>query len=74
VRFHIKSVNKDCLLLTIVSLISDTMRLSLGNLQSTIVDDIVSTEFEVYVHSHNEIQQLKEAISALPNVYGLRTY
>ena len=74
VRFHIKSVNKDCLLLTIVSFVSDTMRLSLGNLQSTIVDDIVSTEFEVYVHSHNEIQQLKEAISALPNVYGLRTY
>lgn len=74
IRFRVKSVNKDQLLLTIVSLVSEKMRLSLGNLHSTIVDDIVSTEFEVYVHSHDEIQQLKEAISALPNVYGLRSY
>lgn len=74
VRFHVKSVNKDQLLLTIVSLISDRMHLSLGNLESTIIDDIVSTDFEVYVHSHSEIQELKEAIAALPNVYGLRTY
>ena len=74
VRFHVKSVNKDRLLLAIISLISDTMRLSLGDLKSTIEDDIVSTEFEVYVHSHSEIQQLKEAISSLPNVYGLRSY
>lgn len=74
VRFHVKSVNKDQLLLTIVSLVSDKMHLSLGNLKSTIVDDIVSTEFEVYVHSHSEIQQLKDAISTLPNVYGLRAY
>jgi GTP pyrophosphokinase len=73
IRFHIKSVNKDQLLLTIVSLISDRMALSLGNLQSTIVDDIVSTDFEVFVHSHSEIQELKDAIAALPNVYGLRT-
>ena len=73
IRFHVKSVNKDQLLLTIISLVSEKMHLSLGNLQSTITDDIVSTDFEVYVHSHNEIQQLKEAISALPNVYGLRT-
>ena len=57
----------------IVSLISDRMALSLGNLQSTIVDDIVSTDFEVFVHSHSEIQELKDAIAALPNVYGLRT-
>jgi GTP pyrophosphokinase len=74
IRFRVKSVNKDQLLLTIVSLVSEKMHLSLGNLHSTIVDDIVSTEFEVYVHSHDEIQQLKEAISALPNVYGLRSY
>ncbi len=74
IRFHVKSVNKDQLLLTIVSLVSEKMKLSLGNLHSTIIDDIVSTEFEVYVHSHNEIKKLKEAISALPNVYGLRTY
>jgi hypothetical protein len=26
----------------------------------------------VYVHSHSEIKQLKDALSALPNVYGLR--
>lgn len=74
IHFHVKSVNKDQLLLTIVSLISDRMALSLGNLHSTIVDDIVSTDFEVYVHSHSEIQELKEAIAALPNVYGLRSY
>ena len=74
VRFHIRSVNKDQLLLAIVSLISEEMHLSLGNLHSTIKDDIVSTEFEVYVHSHSEIQRLKEAIGALPNVYGMRTY
>lgn len=74
IHFHVKSVNKDQLLLTIVSLVSDRMALSLGNLQSTIVDDIVSTDFEVYVHSHSEIQELKDAIAALPNVYGLRTY
>ena len=74
IRFRVKSVNKDQLLLTIVSLVSEKMHLSLGNLHSTIVDDIVSTEFEVYVHSHDEIQQLTEALSALPNVYGLRAY
>ncbi|MBR3984828.1 MAG: bifunctional (p)ppGpp synthetase/guanosine-3',5'-bis(diphosphate) 3'-pyrophosphohydrolase [Bacteroidaceae bacterium] len=74
IHFHVKSVNKDQLLLTIVSLISDRMELSLGNLHSTIVDDIVSTDFEVYVHSHSEIQELKDAIAALPNVYGLRSY
>ena len=74
VRFHIRSVNKDQLLLAIVSLISEEMHLSLGNLYSTIKDDIVSTEFEVYVHSHSEIQRLKGAIGALPNVYGMRTY
>lgn len=74
VRFHVESVNKDQLLLAIVSLVSGQMRLSLGNLQSTIMDDIVSTDFEVYVHSYNEIKQLKDALSALPNVYGLRTY
>lgn len=74
IHFHVKSVNKDQLLLTIVSLISDRMALSLGNLHSTIVDDIVSTDFEVYVHSHSEIQELKDAIAALPNVYGLRSY
>jgi hypothetical protein len=57
-----------------VSLVSGQMKLSLGNLHSTIADDIVSTDFEVYVHSYNEIRQLKDALSALPNVYGLRTY
>ena len=74
VHFHIRSVNKDQLLLAIVSLVSEQMHLSLGNLHSTIEDDIVSTDFEVYVHSHSEIQQLKAALGALPNVYGLRTY
>lgn len=74
VSFHVKSVNNDQLLLTIVSLVSGQMKLSLGNLHSTIADDIVSTDFEVYVHSYNEIRQLKDALSALPNVYGLRTY
>ena len=74
IRFHVKSVNKNQLLLTIVSLVSEKMKLSLGNLHSTITDDIVSTDFEVYVHSHNEIKELKETISALPDVYGLRTY
>ena len=74
VSFHVESVNKDQLLLTIVSLVSGQMKLSLGNLHSTIADDIVSTDFEVYVHSYNEIRQLKDALSALPNVYGLRTY
>ena len=72
VQFHVESVNKDQLLYTIVSLVSGQMHLSLGNLHSTIADDIVSTEFEVYVHSHNEIHQLKEALTALPHVYGLR--
>ena len=62
------------MLLAIVSLVSEQMHLSLGNLHSTIEDDIVSTDFEVYVHSHSEIQQLKTALGALPNVYGLRTY
>ena len=74
VRFHVESVNKDQLLLAIVSLVSSTMNLSLGNLKSTIVDDIVSTDFEVFVHSHSEIQQLKHAIASLPHVYGMRTY
>ena len=74
VRFHVESVNKDQLLLTIVSLVSGQMKLSLGNLQSTIMDDIVSTDFEVYVHSYSEIKQLKDALAALPNVYGLRSY
>ena len=74
IHFHVESVNKDQLLLAIVSLVSDTMGLSLGNLQSTIEDDIVSTDFEVYVHSHSEIQCLKESIASLPNVYGMRTY
>lgn len=74
IHIHIKSVNKDQLLLTIVALISERMHLSLGNLHSTISDDIVSTDMEVYVHSHSEIQELKDAIASLPNVYGLRTY
>ena len=74
VQFHVESVNKDQLLLTIVSLVSEQMHLSLGNLHSTISDDIVSTDFEVYVHSHNEIHQLKEALTALPYVYGLRVF
>ena len=73
VRFHVESVNKDQLLLTIVSLISQEMGLSLGNLHSTIEDDIVSTDFEVRVHSHNDISQLKDALTKLPHVYGLRT-
>ena len=73
VRFHVESVNKDQLLLTIVSLVSQKMGLSLGNLHSTIEDDIVSTDFEVFVHSHNDISQLKDALTALPHVYGLRT-
>ena len=72
IRVHVKSVNKDQLLLTIVSLVSEQMHLSLGNLHSTIADDIVTTDFEVYVHSHSEIKQLKDTLSALPNVYGLR--
>ena len=74
VQFHVESVNKDQLLLAIVSLVSQKMRLSLGNLHSTIEDDIVSTDFEVYVHSHDDISQLKNAIADLPDVYGLRTY
>ena len=74
VQFHVESVNKDQLLYTIVSLVSEEMRLSLGNLHSTISDDIVSTDFEVFVHSHNEIHQLKEALTALPHVYGLRVF
>ena len=74
IHFHLESVNKDQLLLAIVSLVSEQMHLSLGNLHSTIADDIVSTDFEVYVHSYNEIKKLKDALSALPGVYGLRTY
>ena len=73
VQFHVESVNKNQLLLTIVSLVSEKMGLSLGNLHSTIVDDIVSTDFEVYVHSHHDISDLKDALTALPHVYGLRT-
>ena len=73
VQFHVESVNKDQLLLTIVSLVSQKMGLSLGNLHSTIEDDIVSTDFEVFVHSHHDISQLKDALTALPHVYGLRT-
>lgn len=73
VQFHVESVNTDQLLLSIVSLVSQEMGLSLGNLHSTIVDDIVSTDFEVYVHSHNDISNLKDALTALPHVYGLRT-
>ncbi len=73
VQFHVESVNKNQLLLTIVSLVSQKMGLSLGNLHSTIEDDIVSTDFEVFVHSHNDISQLKNALTALPHVYGLRT-
>ena len=73
VQFHVESVNKDQLLLTIVSLVSEKLKLSLGNLHSTIEDDIVSTDFEVFVHSHNDISQLKDALTALPHVYGLRT-
>ena len=73
VQFHVESVNKDQLLLAIVSLVSQKMKLSLGNLHSTIEDDIVSTDFEVYVHSHDDISQLKNAIASLPDVYGLRT-
>ena len=73
VQFHVESVNKDQLLLTIVSLVSQEMGLSLGNLHSTIEDDIVSTDFEVFVHSHGDISHLKDALTALPHVYGLRT-
>ena len=73
VQFHVESVNQDQLLLTIVSLVSEKMGLSLGNLHSTIEDDIVSTDFEVFVHSHEDISQLKDAIAAMPHVYGLRT-
>ena len=73
VQFHVESVNKDQLLLTIVSLVSEKLKLSLGNLHSTIEDDIVSTDFEVFVHSHDDISQLKKALTALPHVYGLRT-
>ena len=73
VQFHVESVNQDQLLLTIVSLVSEKLKLSLGNLHSTIEDDIVSTEFEVFVHSHDDISQLKDALTALPHVYGLRT-
>ena len=73
VQFHVESVNKDQLLLTIVSLVSQKMGLSLGNLHSTIEDDIVSTDFEVFVHSHDDISQLKDALTALPHVYGMRT-
>ncbi len=73
VKFHVESVNKNQLLLTIVSLVSEKMGLSLGNLHSTIEDDIVSTDFEVFVHSHDDISQLKNALTALPHVYGLRT-
>ena len=73
VQFHVESVNKDQLLLTIVSLVSQKLKLSLGNLHSTIEDDIVSTDFEVFVHSHDDISQLKDALTALPHVYGLRT-
>ena len=73
VQFHVESVNKDQLLLTIVSLVSEKLKLSLGNLHSTIEDEIVSTDFEVYVHSHDDISQLKDALTALPHVYGLRT-
>ena len=73
VQFHVESVNQDQLLLTIVSLVSEKIGLSLGNLHSTIEDDIVSTDFEVFVHSHDDISQLKDAIAAMPHVYGLRT-
>ena len=73
VQFHVESVNQDQLLLTIVSLVSEKLKLSLGNLHSTIEDDIVSTDFEVFVHSHDDISQLKDALTALPHVYGLRT-
>ena len=73
VQFHVESVNKDQLLLTIVSLVSEKLKLSLGNLHSTIEDDIVFTDFEVFVHSHDDISQLKSALTALPHVYGLRT-
>ena len=73
VQFHVESVNQNQLLLTIVSLVSQKMGLSLGNLHSTIEDDIVSTDFEVFVHSHEDISQLKDALTSLPHVYGLRT-
>ncbi len=68
----IKAVNRDRYLLDLAKLISDEMKLSIGEITSATTDEIIETKIKVFVHSISELKSLVVGIQALPNVYEVK--
>jgi len=68
----IKAVNRDRYLLDLTTLISDQMKLSIGEITSVTTDEIIETKIKVFVHSISELKTLVVGIQALANVYEVR--
>ena len=56
------------LLNDIIDSISNELKLSIKNLHTVTVDEIVTCEIDFFVHGYNELQTIVERILSIPDV------
>lgn len=64
----VKAVDRLRLLNDIIDSISNELKLSIKNLHTVTVDEIVTCEIDFFVHGYNELQTIVERILSIPDV------
>ena len=68
VRIKARGVDRDHLLIDVVSCITEKMNLSINRLLTTTTDNIVETSVDFAVHSIDELRQVMDSIAHIRNV------
>ncbi len=68
VRIKARGVDRDHLLIDVVSCITEKMNLSINRLMTTTTDNIVETSIDFAVHSIDELHQVMDSIGHIRNV------
>jgi len=68
VRIKARGVDRDHLLIDVVSCITEKMNLSINRLLTTTTDNIVETSIDFAVHSIDELHQVMDSIGHIRNV------
>ncbi len=68
VRIHIRGIDRHHLLSDVVACITEKQNLSISQLTTTTVDNIVETSVDFGIHSENELEQTMNSIAAIKHV------
>lgn len=71
-RIIVTSVNRDSLLIDLITVISKELHTSITNISSLMRDEIVTTTIEISIHSASEIYAIMTRLEHIPNVDEVR--